>query len=151
MCQGGEQHILCRRVPTLSCPSSNPAYRPEGSTRGWIGWHFKGSGSGRAREGPGLEVGTRRRTGRASWRRAPSRWGLEDIEVLRCSFRERLPLPPPPSWPSKSPHLSRKVPWPRPTRDPVPPAPSLSPWEPLSTPNANPGMLTAPQLGPLSP
>lgn len=41
----------------MSCLSSNPGYKLEGNTRGWIGWHFKGSGSGRARGVPRLGIG----------------------------------------------------------------------------------------------
>lgn len=52
-----KSHIVCWQVPIMSCLSSNPGYKLEGNTRGWIGWHFKGSGSGRARGVPRLGIG----------------------------------------------------------------------------------------------
>lgn len=52
-----KSHIVCRQVPIMFCLSSNPGYRLEGNTRGCTGWHFKGSGSGRARGVPRLGVG----------------------------------------------------------------------------------------------
>lgn len=105
---------------------------------------FKGGGSGTARGGPGLGVGTRKRAGRASWRRIP-RWWVWKMRGFMSALSEKgypspfhLGLPRVHIFPDKC--LAHA-----PTRDQVPLAPPQAPLERLPTLHANPGVLTAPQ------